>query len=826
MVKSRQKNSPFRVLRKKEIVVISVVFLLSLVVRTAYVSDGNIDQRPLQGDARWYDLGGRGFKTVVQNFNQLGVSLLKGDLSEDKRAELGMNNDAKGFFRCPLVSFSFGVLFLMFGDNLLNIHIFHIFLSSLSMVLIYLIGRKVYSHRVGFISALISIFYTPFIYIDGTILSEPIAVFMILAVVYIGLITFPSTDGKRYILFGASVFFLILARAAFKYSFLLFIGFGIVLIWRRHKKNWKKLSGAVVAAFLLCLTLWMIVTNQITGTPLMGSYSRKGGDLLYRGSNLYVQGYHTDYPGAVHTKELREAFTVSRDYNEACMRAVKTFVKEHFSNFVILRIAISSFLWREPAFRTPMRTKLMTLPPMVRWHRFIIIMGLLGFFLSLFCRDWKSTLFMAVPIVYSIGIYLTLGYEHRFNVPSMPFVILFAVFQISFLLRLLKRLIERFKKEGRTFLKKCQGVKAYLPCIGCWVLFFILQPAASFSLVSSSSVRFLYHCSTLLGLVALFFTWITLRELYQSGKVGGHVFLASLLPILLLSISFAGWRLNDVNWHEWKVSLSRRNAKIIQEITLPSNLDLTKFEEPMLKVDMLGGLGKEYDVVVKVNGKEVKRYVKGLKSDSGKFENNMHPELFQSAAEKFNKNFSSKVYGEEDFRQWFSIPFDMSFIDLTKPLKIEIQLEGVIDSKKNYLYIYGDYETTGENIYTGPSFAHTPFETSRWKFWAFLSDREKADNRLHKVIPLRSVKTISAFYDGLVLKHNDLSNERGRQSGQYRIRLQMKHKGGYYMRTDESGEQKVLWTMPQEGDVPVPTDYLVGRIQRQADVYFSGYELF
>ena len=814
------------IILRKGVLFLVVLFCISLGIRVAYIADGNVKERPLGGDARWYDLGARGFKSIVQNFNQLGVPLLKGDLDERKRAELGMNNDAKGFFRCPLVSFTFGLIFLIFGENLLHIHIFHILVSSSSILLIYLIGKAIHSHKVGFYSALIAILYTPFIKIDGAIESEPIAVFVVLGVIYCGIRAISSAHPKRYVVFGASLFFLMIARAAFKFSFIFFLIVGFIIIWRTHKKNWITCMVFFTAGFLVCLLLWMILTNLIVGTPLLGSYSRKGGDLLYRGSNIHVEGYHTDYPGAVHTKEFREASRHSRDYNEACSKAVKTFYKEHFRESVILRIAVSSFLWREPAFRTPMRTKVITLPPMVHWHRFLVVMGLLGFFLFLFCHDWRMALLLAVPIVYSMGIYLTLGYEHRFNVTSMPFVILFAVFQISFLWGTVRKLYERFRKKGRKFFNTRQVMKVVFPFICFWILFFVLRPGIVFSILSFSSIRFLFHCSTLLGLVAFFFSWLLLREVYRWRKVKGNIQLASVLPVFLLSISFAGWRMNDRNWDEWKSVLCDRDESILQEIHLPSNLDVSQFEEPMVKVDMLGGLGKGYDVVVTVNEMEVKRYVGGLKSDSVKFENSMHPELFQSAAKNFNKHYSTDTYGEEDFRQWFSIPFELSLIDPTKPLKIEIRLEGEVDCKENYLHVYGDYLTTEENVFRGPSFAHTPFETSRWKFWAFLSNRQKADNRLQKATPLRSVKTVSSYHDGRAVQYDDLSNELGRQSGQYRIRLQLKHWGGYYVRTDESGKQRVVWTIPEEGDIPVSQDYLAGRIQRQADDYFSGYEIF
>jgi hypothetical protein len=168
----------------------------------------------------------------------------------------------------------------------------------------------------------------------------------------------------------------------------------------------------------------------------------------------------------------------------------------------------------------------------------------------------------------------------------------------------------------------------------------------------------------------------------------------------------------------------------------------------------------------------------------------------------------------------------MRLIDVHTPVRIEVSLEGKVDSQMNYLWVYGDYESAEENIFEGPSFSHTPFETSRWKFWAFLSEREKADNRLYKVTPLKSLRTVSSYFDGKAWHENDLSSERGRQSGTYRIRLQLKRKGGYYIRTDESGEQNIVWAVHQEGDVPVPKDYLIGRLQRQADVYFSGHDIF
>lgn len=73
------------------------------------------------------------------------------------------------FYQAPLYPHFLGILELIFGHNLWVIRFLQIVLGALSCALIYLIGKKLFSHRAGIAAGLILACYAPALFFDGLI---------------------------------------------------------------------------------------------------------------------------------------------------------------------------------------------------------------------------------------------------------------------------------------------------------------------------------------------------------------------------------------------------------------------------------------------------------------------------------------------------------------------------------------------------------------------------------------------------------------------------------------------------------------------------------
>ncbi|MGH7871292.1 MAG: tetratricopeptide repeat protein [Candidatus Binatia bacterium] len=83
------------------------------------------------------------------------------------------------FYQAPLYPYFLGLLQLFFGHNLWLIRVLQIVLGSLSCVLIFLIGQKLFSRGAGIAAGLFLAFYAPAIFFDALIEKSNLDVFLL-----------------------------------------------------------------------------------------------------------------------------------------------------------------------------------------------------------------------------------------------------------------------------------------------------------------------------------------------------------------------------------------------------------------------------------------------------------------------------------------------------------------------------------------------------------------------------------------------------------------------------------------------------------------------
>jgi len=135
---------------------IAAIFLTAFILRLFYLLQ--IDSIPL-----FYHLAGDG-----RTYDEWAQRIAAGDW-------LGQGV----FYQAPLYPYFLGVLQFFFGHNLWFIRLLQILIGSLSCVVIFLVGQKLFSRAAGIAAGLILATYAPAIFFDGLIEKSILDLFLL-----------------------------------------------------------------------------------------------------------------------------------------------------------------------------------------------------------------------------------------------------------------------------------------------------------------------------------------------------------------------------------------------------------------------------------------------------------------------------------------------------------------------------------------------------------------------------------------------------------------------------------------------------------------------
>jgi len=196
------------------------------------------------------------------------------------------------FYRAPLYPYILGVVISILGDNLWLIRIIQALLGSGTAVLVYLLGRRVFSRNVGMIASLIWAFWTTTIYYESEFLIPVLIIPLNLLALYFlaGSIKSGRWNPRSALFIGLVLGLSAIARP----NILIFVA-GLVLwmFWRFpfHGRTRKKLwipIGALVAGVLLPVSVVTTYNAMVGDDFVLIAY--QGGVNLYLGNNPESDG--------------------------------------------------------------------------------------------------------------------------------------------------------------------------------------------------------------------------------------------------------------------------------------------------------------------------------------------------------------------------------------------------------------------------------------------------------------------------------------------------------------------------------------------------------
>jgi len=249
----------------KKGLVILLIFVCAMVVRLSYVTET---------------------RTSVLTERHFHLDPLTHDLLAMKIATESFWGE-EPFFRAPLYPYFLGVLYVMFGHRYLIPRLVQVLIGSLSCVLAFLIGRRIFGASTALLGALLACFYWILIYYDGEFLIPVLSVFLNLAFLWV--LLRKEKFGWRSI-FTAGV--LVGVSALARPNILVFVP--CIIMWIAVHKSvhrWKRTAvlGLALVAGVSVAVGPVTVRNYLVGHDVV-LISSQGGVNFFIGNNSKSDG--------------------------------------------------------------------------------------------------------------------------------------------------------------------------------------------------------------------------------------------------------------------------------------------------------------------------------------------------------------------------------------------------------------------------------------------------------------------------------------------------------------------------------------------------------
>jgi 4-amino-4-deoxy-L-arabinose transferase-like glycosyltransferase len=334
----------------------------------------------------------------------------------------------------PIILYIFYSLLGITSLTYILIQILQGLILSFTVVLLYIIAKKLFNEQIAILSALIMALYPVYIY-GVTVIHQLTFTTFFIAILILGLLKLETNTNininiKTYLICGVVLGLIILTEP----TILFFIPFMIlwIFIQNQNRKDWKrslKISSCILIIALLVTSPWIIRNYEVHDTVLI-KYS---GHNFWRGNSASFT--ETGIPGGFehpeHIKNVINNQTKQIDIDRIYMAEALEYVKENPIVFVKNFVYKAYNFWWFPntpgiAYQTNIYRKIVYAP--------LLFFTLIGLALSFKLKEWRRFL-----LLYFLFISFTVGYSiffvaPRYRLPTIqPYMIIFACYAVCYM---------------------------------------------------------------------------------------------------------------------------------------------------------------------------------------------------------------------------------------------------------------------------------------------------------------------------------------------------------------------------------------------------------
>ncbi|HSP99190.1 MAG TPA: glycosyltransferase family 39 protein [Candidatus Dormibacteraeota bacterium] len=647
-----------------------------------------------------------------------------------------------GLYRGEVYTATVALVYALFGEQPRAVFVLQALFDTATCLMLFGLARAVGGGRAGVIALTLAALYEPFIFSAARLQTETMT-----SLLYVGglwMLCVPQRRRTRAsFCAGVLIAAAMLARPAMQWLFPPLLPAVLV---RNSDRAWRaRLTVVLVFAggFLVVVGPRLLFTRALLGAPAWSGTLKAGQD-LYSGAVFANVGWKTD--GAAYADPPRDELLAvigdppTRRPLQDDMRAAAVRIwRLHPMESAAVTLHKLYAAWLHP-YNDSQWSFLTGVGGQERWHRLLLVLALIGMPLSL--RRWRVAVVLLVTTLYLWLTYVVVKIEVRYAVMAMPMMICFA----GVALAVLSTGAQRAWRAGqRTRLVTLAAVTAGLVGLTTVSIPRLLQ---WLPLTPEGA-----HGARVAVILALI-VWLA----HVAAALAGPWWRRSTALVLLMpSVTTAALvvlvgRPLAQDWREWQATLAPDRGIVSQEIVVPAASERAQSAE--LNFDLLPGPAGTGDVVVRLNGQEIKRYRGGMARADGDLSQDFYYQWIVAARGRT----------QTPDRAWYRIPIPPELVVPGNRLTVELALEGDRDASGS-LEIFGDYAPDAIP-YPVPSLfsPQRNADTSVYKYIA------EGDFRLRRPLQLADASR-SRFHDGHAWSEQDLGTDPGRQSGRYRIFL-------------------------------------------------------
>ncbi len=732
--------------------IVAIILILAFLLRLNFFS--NYRQAPVVWDAAGYNIQAKEFTAAFSAWPDREAFL-----THFKKAyEMALP-------KCELYPLFLSGVYLIQGADFDSARVAQAILGVLSILLLYLIASRLINRRVALISIIIAAVYIPFIISEGRLLTETLAIFVFMLTTWILVHTIERGSWWLILLAGFSTALMVITRTFFQYIYLFYwpmLVIGLAAAKMRSTSG-KKLRFPIRLlralpwkSLFFILAMAVIIVPRLFWTPQVDRYHRsfisgswRNGLAMYCGVYPPNRGLQTTAsPGGEILRSTKVEPGPGASEDKLFKASVQLLLRNPLEVLPVLLAKGQLFYQR--AYNDFLQSYILSPGAVDIFNRILLIAGLFGAFLLpvLGIRGWP----IIVALVYGWGICFLADAESRYTLPLMPFMIMTAVWF--------------FDRIVGTGLKLWRGRKGNLSRLIIFLLIsgvllllaifgrpaFTMAALPGLSFVGAHRIRVIFVSLFLLSLI------LPLLFIYQTKLRGWRRYLAAIGPVLFILLVYLSALKVHPSWHEWSVRLNSPEQVVRQTINLPENLK--NYRSVDLKLDLVSGPNRRYDLTISIDGEVVRRFEGGLTPDPASWV----PPDKRRAFPIYLRATKRKM---PDIRQWYTVPLDIKKLEGRRTVEVEIRFSPVEADEGCYVDLFGDYSFgNSRDIFEGPTFSKSP---SRLSLYKYLFDDDWRIWEEFAVAPTAGESYIGPGKS----RSDDLSPGAGIQSGAFRVFLEL-----------------------------------------------------
>lgn len=647
-----------------------------------------------------------------------------------------------------------GLIYALAGHHPTAVFAVQALVSSAACLLIYALARELGGSYVGVIALVLAGAYEPFIFSAARLQTETVGSFLCLLGLWAVVSTAAPRRTWRFVAAGGVTAVMMLVRPVFQFLFPLLLAMIVIAHSDVGWRGWLRCGTAFSVGFFALIGPRLVLTQQLLGRAVW-SGTLDPRISLYAGIVPENVGWGTT--GVSFAKPprgaLREVLSergaakpTSADYQRA---AIRTLFQHPTRSLPVLAHKLYQ-AWLRP-YNNSRQRLFMSLDGQRAWHQAILLLAAIGMPLAL--RRRRIGVPLIATTMYLLAAYLAMQIEVRYFAMTLPFLMMFAALAAS-------ALAGGACARWRT--RRLGGVVALTAVvIGLAVAAHVLSPARVLEQMGDAlSPRQAHDISVAIGFALLAGGALLVFTLLSAQLPVRWATAAAIVPLVIGAVTFGFGRPLAASWREWRAPLIPNRGGVRRELTLPADLPSPLRAE--FRLDLLAAGDATADLVICVNGREVRRFIGGPRRDDAVPLPAYYEELF-----------AAQRRGQRPWHGWYAAPVPLEDIHALSTIRVEARLEGA-NGTGSGTAVFGDYPAGGDGArYDGPSV----FAPGWWgdvSIYKYLADGDARMRRQTRI----NASGDSSFDDGHEWSRRDLSSEPGRQYGRYRMFLLLTYPEG------------------------------------------------